>query len=254
MIRFLSVILSTFFLVFNTACAENATAPVGPRGGNEQGSLGGEEESEAFTANALVFKGRDPFGTSCNLHLAIVEEEGHDGEEHEHAMVAKLDYTIHGQAPADMEVEFKNYSFESNSFTEIDNKVAGSIPVLAAALLKDENAEVDLNDVESYEESGALEQFLRLDFEFDSADAFTEDLETVLEDSSQLAALEGQLDQLESLVMKIYHVGHYDALACSGFKPASVELTEFNLHAEHEHEEEHEHEHEHEHDDHGDDH
>lgn len=239
---FISLVLFT-----NTACAEEAKSPVSPvsdrdNGGNSATNNDDDTDDEHLELMSLTYAGKDSFGRSCLLYISAVEEE-HDGEHH-HEYVAKLDYSIHGQTPLDTIIDFHRYNLDTNTYYSIDSTEPNATPVLAAATLKDEDAEVDLNKLGEYEQNGELVQSLRADFVDMDFDTFKEALDETLEDNAKFETNKSTLDQLENAVLKISHGGHYDAVACSNFSLTEMKEVDFELDGE-DHDGDHDHDHDH---------
>lgn len=229
------LIILTFFA--HAACAENATAPVNsPQGlvdseNNAANDDHDDEHEEHLELMALTYEGRDPFGTSCVLHISGFEEE-HDGGHH-HELIAKLDYSLHGETPLDTIVTFQRYNLNTNTYYPVDSNEVGTVPVLVSAVLKDENIAIDYNKLLEYEQSGVLLQSIRADLNDINFVSFESALDEVLENNNSFDSNKSMLDQLQRTVLKIAHAGHYDAVACSNFKLTGMEVVEFKLGGEH---------------------
>ncbi len=240
----LANILILFTLFSNAACAEDVTAPVAAPQGHvheQEGGAGESEEEEHLDLMALTYKGRDPFGTSCYLHISGIEEE-HDGEHH-HDLVAKMGYSLHGETPLDTIVKFQKYNLDTNTYYSMDSVEENTIPVLVSALLKD--AEVfDYNKLVEYEQEGLLVQSLRADFDTIDFTSFESALDEVLENNEQFELRKSDLDQLQRIVLKLAHAGHYDAVACSNFELIEMQSVEFELGGDHG-DDDHDHDHDH---------
>ncbi len=259
--KLLKLIFGTALLIcLNTACSETPNSPVSTV--NPDNAAAGDVDTEdKHELMSLKYEGKDLFGKACQLYISIDEDHGHE-------ILAKLDYKLHGEELLDSEVSFQKYNIDNNTYSDINSKDTDSLPALASAILKGKDAEVDFNKLLDYERSGDLVQSMRIDFADVSHNAFTEALELVIEDDSLLEANKSVLNNIERVVGKISHNGHYDGLACLSFKLTEVKKIEYVIgsghedehddHGEDDHEDEHDHddehddEDEHDEDDHGD--
>ena len=173
--------------------------------------------------------------------------EEHGGEHH-HDIVAKLGYSIHGEAPLDTIVDFQRYDLSTNTYYPLGSNEANTMPVMVSAVLEDENIIVDYNKLLEYEQNGVLVQSLRADLNDVDFVTFESALDEVLENNNSFEANQSSLNQLQRTVFKIFHSGHYDAAACSNFTLSGMNLVEFELGGKHG-----DHDDDHGDDDHGDD-
>lgn len=230
-----------------TACAETPSAVV-PTANYGSATEAPHEEEESFKLTALKYSGSDFFGQQCDLYVSLVEEE-HEAEEseehHDARFIAKLDYQVHGNSPADIFVDFYSYSLKEQVFYSIDEPTETTFPVLYSVTLKN-GAEGNPNESGHYEAEGELSQSFRLDFDKNlDVNAFVEALEESVEGGAVDAVV---LDQVKRVVLKVAHVGHYDPAACSDFSFAGVEEAvsfEAGHHDDHEGDD-HDHDHDHE--------
>lgn len=247
-----------FFLMGSVACAEEAKSPVKPKDPIGQGEECPADEpnceEEALELAAVTYEGTDPFGKACHLYVSVLEEE-HEGEHH-HELVAKMGYQLHGEKPIDTVVEFQRYNLNENKYYSPDEGGPDSLPVLVSAILDHDDEEVDYNKLLEYEEEGHLVQSLRADFKEMSMEAFEESIEEVISDKTKFEDHKAELDQLDRLVLKLAHGGHYDAVACLGFRATGVNKVTFEIGGDHDHDDDHDHgdddDDDDDHDDHGD--
>ena len=239
------LVISTFLA--SSACAEDASSPVAPNKKNDEPVVAEEEHLEL---PSLLFKGKDPFGSPCNLYISASEHEDEDegsgdhGHKHTLEFFAKVDYSVHGESPLDTQVNFYRYSLDQNKFFPEDSTEPNTTPTLASIVLNDKNEKVDINKMTEYEQKGQLAQSLRIDFSDMDIESFEESLEAVVEDDSTLSTHKATLDQMNRAVLKLSHNGHYDSVACSNFQLSGVENVEFDINASHD-DDDHDHGHDH---------
>lgn len=202
---------------------------------------------DTIKKNAVVFQGSDFFGQSCNMALSLIEENG------EHVFLTKMGYGIHGQALPDAETSLYRFDISTNSFGDAQN---GTGPVTFGGAILNDGSEADMNNLAAYERSGQLAYSIRVETTATSAEDYEEALEEVVADPSQLAAYASTLDQINRVVVKIAHHGHFDAAGCVGFKLAGIGQFEFELdeHDGHDHDDHDDHDDHGDHDDHDHDH
>ncbi len=231
--------ISALCLLFSlSGCAEEPKAVVSPI----DSFIGGETQTpgQDLTLNSLVFAGADFFGQSCHLHLALKEEKGG------HSVLAKLEYSLHGQTLPDLETGVYRYDLSQNQYSDV-HSTNGSI-AFAGALVHDVD-DVDVNQLPAYEAQGELIYSLRVDLSAADFHDYEEAMEIVLDDPSQLAAYSSTLNQVNRAIFKIGHAGHYDAAGCVGFNLEGVEEVTFEV-GDHGHDDDHDDDHDHDHDDH----
>jgi len=219
-------ILNLLFLLYiSSGCAQEPNPVVGPLGEIIGG--GSITAGEAIVTNALVFKGSDFFGSSCAFALGLDE---HDGEKY---ILISVDYKLHGETLPDLEAQEKRFDITNNTYSDVGG--ARGNPALVGAYVKNLD-NVDLNQLSRYEQNGTLIYSLRIDLrEMNFAD-YKEALIKVIEDPSSLAAYSSTLNQVERLVFKLGHAGHYDAAGCLGFSASEVKVVSFVLgEGEHDH-------------------
>ena len=201
-------------------CAEgsnsefNQSRALAEKSGNSESSVESSvESSKEFTA--YVFEGMDSWGRAC--HLYISEEAGLGDEVEQPAeaedpesstpkseILVKLDYLLHGQDPMGMVADFYRYDPNLNEFFDVQSEGEGTVLALVAVTINDDEQTVDINKVGEYEKKGLLVQSMRIDFEENDRD-------------------------VEKLVFKMEHSGHYDGLVCSDFQMKGIQKVRFNL-------------------------
>lgn len=210
---FITLCATIFF-----SCAENPSPVVDSFGGFS--SVNDIEPTDSVKINSLVFKGTDFFGQSCDLSLSIREEDGKE------VFLAKMDYIIHGQALPSIKTDIFLFDISSNTYSD---PVSGNGAVtFGGAILKD-RATADLNSLASYEASGDLIYSLRIETNASDSADYKNALEQVVDDPNQLAAFSSTLDQINRIVFKIAHAGHYDAAGCVGLKLTNVVEEEIKI-------------------------
>ena len=215
----------TFFL--NTACAEEAHSPI-PKFQhiNQERKL--SSESGKSSLMALIYEGQDSFGTACVVAISQIREKDESGVETTRH-VAKVNYLLHGERPADTHVNFYAYHSRQNKYYAVASQEAGIKPVLASVLLNDKSIDVDMNELKSYEQQGLLNQFLRVEFSLMNIAHFAEIMKNVINDSQLFSKHLPELDLVEKVILKISHSGHYDSVACADFAPTEVRFEDFHL-------------------------
>lgn len=212
------------------SCAQEPSPVVSPlRAFTGVGDL---NPTDSIIKNAAIFKGTDFFGQSCGLAISLIEENG------EHVFLTKLDYKLHGETlPA---IESNLYRFDLASNTYSDPETGTGAVTFGGALLNDES-EADLNQLATYEANGKLVYSLRIETNASSAHDYEEAIEEVISDPTQLAAYSSTLDQINRVVFKLAHAGHYDAAGCIGLKLDKVMTVEFEVgeHDDHDHDHDH---------------
>lgn len=207
----LSYIISVCCATLFISCAENPSPVVDSFGGFS--SVRDLEPTGSIKTSAVFFKGLDFFGQSCNLSLSTIEEGGED------VFLVKMDYIIHGQALPSLRTELYRFDLSSNSYN--DPETGPGAVTFGGAILK-ERATADLNSLSAYEASGELIYSLRVETNATSAMDYVSALKQVVDDPTQLAAFSSTLDQINRIVFKITHAGHYDAAGCLGLKLFNV--------------------------------
>lgn len=227
--------ISLLFTLSLTSCAQEPNPIVDIV--NEVGGQSTLNPEEGEKKMAIGFLGSDLFGNRCRLLVAVEE---HGGEKY---FLTKVDYILHGETLPDIEAEFFRYDLGQNTYSDL-NTSSGSL-VMAGGLLENGQT-VDVKKLVQYEQSGLLKYSLRVDFKADDWQSFTEAIEKVTADSSEFSAFESSLNQVERIIFKLKHAGHYDSSACVALRPTSVEEVEFGMGTDHDDD----HDHDHDHDDH----
>ena len=180
------------------------------KSGNSESSV---ESSKEFTA--YVFEGMDSWGRACHLYISEEAGLGDEVEQPEETedpesstpkseILVKLDYLVHGQDPMGMVADFYRYNPNLNEFFDVQSEGEGTVLALVAVTINDDEQTVDVNKVGEYEKKGLLVQSMRIDFEENDRD-------------------------VEKLVFKIEHSGHYDGLVCLDFQMKGIQKVRFNL-------------------------
>ena len=171
------------------------------------------ESSKEITA--YVFEGMDSWGRTCRLYISEEAGLGDEVEQPEQTgdpessipkpeILVKMDYILHGVDPMGMVADFYRYNPNLNEFFDVQSEGEGTVLVLVAVAINDDQQTVDLNKIGEYEKKGLLVQSMRIDFEDNNED-------------------------VEKLVFKMEHAGHYDGLVCSDFQMKGIQKVRFNL-------------------------
>ena len=240
-------IISLFYLL---SCAQEPNAVIAAKGGGDSSGYDPLNPGDAITKNAVIFKGSDLFGTSCELALSVMEEDGG------HVFLTKLNYVLHGEnMPA---TEARLYKFDHRTGRYSGPNSRGGDHLKFGGLILNSNQDPDINLLRSYESTGALVYALIVEIDENfaySAKIYEEALETVVSDTAQLSTYTPVLNKISRVVFKKAHVGHYDASSCDGFKLDSVRAVTFEI-GHHDDDDDHDHDdddHDHgDHDDHDD--
>ena len=209
-----TLVMTVFFS--SLACAEqpSSAVPQNPKSGNDSGIEGVGKDFQV-ELKSLVFEGRDPFGGVCTLFLSGVERGEGD---YVLSLLTKVEYSIHGVNPLDMQAQFYRYNLKDNRYHDTHESVENTTPALASVLLADSTIVPDMNQLSSYEQELLLLQSMRVDFVDFDIESFESALKTVLEDNTTLASQSLLLDQMNRAILKIKHFDHYDASICSDFQ------------------------------------
>lgn len=215
--RWFQVLLAS--ALFSVGCAESADSPVAPFGKTER-------ESEHLHLKALKFDGRGQLGVGCDFFVAI-EEDGH--------LLVKVEFaTTDGHSPLAGEADFFLYDGNNGRYYSPDSNQPNTSLSLSSVLLTDDDLEADRNRLNDYIANNELDQSIRIEFKDGAQESsFVNALALVLEDESQLPALQSQLDQVELIEMVLAHGDHYHSPTCRNYTLSGVEETEFEM--EHDH-------------------
>lgn len=226
-----NLLFALLLLPMVSACAQEPNPVVAPLGGSVVDGAPNLGGTGPTAQKALYYTGTDFFGQSCSFAISL--------EEGSHELLTKVDYKVHGQALPDIEAGFYRFDITSNSYNDA-NSGEGKVTMAGALLNVDE--EVDLNRLSEYESHGELEYSLRIETNASSYVDFEEAMEEVIEDETQLAAYSSTLDQIDRVIFKVGHAGHYDAGACVSIRLVDVREVEFSV-ADHDGDHDHDHDH-----------
>ncbi len=244
--------LFSLFIVLNMGCAETPNSPLAEGATLEQKVSGSDIDAEEIQLLSVVFTGVEfVSGDQCVIYLSILEEHA---DEHDHSIVAKLGYQVHGETPIDTVMDFQMYDASTRTYHPEESDLSGTYPILASVVLDDQDEEIDYNNMQEYRDEGHLVQSLVLEFPETDVESLEKSLEDALSGEKQMAS-ENALEQLRKLSFTTYHNGHYDSVGCIDFKYTGLETTTFAVGVEYEddHDEDHDHNHDEDEDDHGGD-
>ena len=236
-----NLMFSALVLLLLASCAEEPSTVVDPTSnvsgtqgqigdsggdagsGDQDGSNPGPNDDlePVIKKNALKYNGFGLIGGNCNLLITTVEKEG------SLSVIAKLDYIIHDQQLPSMTTNFYSYNpdADSNSYSDINSGLGD----ISFAGIKRSNTEIyDMNSLESYEQDGSLEYFLRVDTTT-ASNEFGQALEAVIEDPTKLSENLAILNQVTTAYFKVLHLNHYDPGLCLDFEIDQVTEIEFKL-------------------------
>jgi len=231
-------IISLFYLL---SCAQEPNAVIAAKGGGDSSGYDPLNPGDAITKNAVIFKGSDLFGTSCELALSVMEEDGG------HVFLTKLNYVLHGENMPATEARLYKFDRRTGIYSGPNSRVGD---LTFGGLILNSNQDPDINLLRSYESTGALVYALKVETFAYSAERYEEALETVVSDATQLSSYASVLDKISRVVLKKTHAGHYDASSCDGFKLDNVRAVTFEIG--HHDDDDHDHGDHDDHDDHGD--
>ncbi len=228
-------VLMKFFLVLSSmlyfsACSQSDSNPRpndGPRG-------------QEVILNALKYTGKDGDGNSCSFYIAEYEEEHthEEGEEHgaEHELLIKVDYPFaDGHSPSVEEAYFFMFNERRNQYFAADSNQPNTNLSLVSIDLEESEGEANPNDLTVYEQTGNLEQFIRIDFNSTDSEDFEESLHKVLHGESTLTTEAGVLDQAIYMVLRTIHGNHGHDLECDQFQTQEVVESSFLIGEDHDH-------------------
>ncbi len=206
-------------LLLIASCAEEPTPVVDSVGGVI--GTGEVNPSETIEKDAIIFKGNGTIdGQECVLAISVFEDEG------QKRFLTKLDYILHGSKLPDLATDLYKYEFFTNTFSDSET---GQGNITFAGAIRTQNQSSDVNALPSYESDGSLVYFLRIETFAADAKDFAAAIENVVNDPSQLAANEFEIDQVDTAVFKVAHAGHYDASQCENLFLEEVKKVEFKL-------------------------
>lgn len=212
--------ISLFFLVILNSCAGEPDFAVDSIASGISGSSTVVVEEGI---DAIVFEGRDLFtNRSCNVSLALFEENG------SHTWIASVNYVLHGERLPDIALGEYRFDINTNTYHSISEVDEGS-PVLVGGLLRDGDA-FEIEKMQDYIANFELAYSLQLDLSPSiNLSSFEEAMEEVIADPTRLESFNAELNQINRIVFRLYHSGHYDAGGCAITKAISVTAKNFEL-------------------------
>jgi hypothetical protein len=225
------------------ACAENPEKLVAAKPDPKNGNL--PVTGQPVKANAIHFEGLDLNDDPCGLFLTF-----HDG-----SWMVKLDYKLHGETFPDMSVSEYDYDSATKNYDKLSSTGINHTPVLAAALLSDPDAIVDLNKLADYRSTGTLTHSMQVNLDsnltFAEFEHFEEAVIDIEADATKFATHQSDLNAVNSITFRLKHGNHYDTMKCTGLVAHDVDEVEFSDVVGGDDDHDHDHDHG---DDHGDDH
>ncbi len=216
----LSVLWLAFIcLLTNVSCAETPSPLVSVNKASNEDLEDKNKKSVSFKLNALVFSGFDVEGTACQLALAI---------DNNSQIWSQIDYRVHKAALNDGPMDFYLYKLSENTFYNIDDQVAGAKPSLFSFQANAGSENLDVNKLKDYEKSGILKQSIRIDFFDLNRDEFIFELSETLKTKKIPSNANSSLYKINRLILKLFHIDHFDGAQCDNFSPLQVEERTFS--------------------------
>lgn len=237
------IIITGLLALSLQACAENPEKLVSPSPKPIGGGL--PVIGQPITTNAIHFKGLDLNDDPCDVFLTF----------HDNSWLLKLGYILHGETFPDMIVNEYDYDSSSKQYDSIKSTGINHTPVLAAAILDDPNATIDLNKLGDYRSNGTLKYSIQLNLDsnltFNEFESFEDAIIQIENDETLFTANESKLNVVDSITFRLKHNGHYDTARCTGLVAEGVDEMTFSQVVGDSDDHDHDHDHD---DDHDDDH
>lgn len=222
-----------------TACADTPDAAVPKRNNNNDDGRQTATPPASTGTNkikALKFTGTHdhPLKSSCNLYLALEEEDhdhgGHDHKAGEHSVLMKLDFkTMDGHTPSATEGLFRQYNSDNETYLGEDEVSADTSLVSVGMTLKD-GTEGDLNSLPQYIRNKSLAQYIRVHYKQNSdAHDFSELLEEALETTDTSTIDFSKFNIIDEVSLGLAHGDHYHFDDCKKYTAVSIVEIEFDM-------------------------
>ncbi len=178
------IILTGFF-----SCSQNPDPAVSYL--IDSGNQGQRGDNDGQSDFSLYYKGNDFFGASCDLSFTPIEKGQLQWK-------AELNYLLHGSELPSTTIIFNE---NKNSFIGI---------------LLTNNQQGQVESLDDYINSGELRFYIEIQLktEFQLSE-FTRVLDLIAEGENSLD--ETLLDQIDRIVFRAKHIGHYDAGGCLNY-------------------------------------